>query len=79
VLTNLGLAIFNLIPVHPLDGAKVMARFLPDSWNRMLEENMSTISMALIFLMFVGGLRFLSYPIFWVLDGITLVAKSVVG
>ena len=32
VLTNLFLAVFNLIPVPPLDGSKVLAVFLPGAW-----------------------------------------------
>ncbi len=38
VAINLVLAIFNLIPMHPLDGGKVFAIFLPDHINRKLEE-----------------------------------------
>src|SRR5262249_9137095 len=30
VFANLGLLVFNLIPIHPLDGSKVLAGFLPD-------------------------------------------------
>ena len=32
VLLNAALAIFNLIPVHPLDGFKVLGGLLPQSW-----------------------------------------------
>ncbi|MEQ1875395.1 MAG: site-2 protease family protein [Bdellovibrionia bacterium] len=77
--TNLGLAIFNMLPVYPLDGSKVVARFFPESWNRVLEENQQMISTALLFLLFFGGLRVLQYPIVWTLNGLTLVARSVVG
>ena len=31
IFINLGLAIFNLIPIPPLDGSKVLAMFLPNS------------------------------------------------
>jgi Zn-dependent protease len=68
MIINLSLAFFNLIPVHPLDGGKVIARFLPRDANRFLEDNQSTISMALLILMMVGGLRFLSIPVMWTLQ-----------
>ncbi|AIH04081.1 MULTISPECIES: site-2 protease family protein [Thermodesulfobacterium] len=29
---NLGLAIFNLLPIPPLDGSKVIVKFLPKTW-----------------------------------------------
>ncbi|MDW8052876.1 MAG: site-2 protease family protein [Armatimonadota bacterium] len=34
IWTNLGLALFNLIPLHPLDGSKVVSGFLADVFDR---------------------------------------------
>ncbi|MEN3002121.1 MAG: site-2 protease family protein [Armatimonadota bacterium] len=34
VLANLGLALFNLLPIHPLDGSKVLSGFLRDVFDR---------------------------------------------
>jgi Zn-dependent protease len=31
-LTNIGLAIFNLLPIPPLDGGHVLGSFVPDRW-----------------------------------------------
>ena len=39
MFTNLSLAIFNALPLHPLDGGKIIARFIPQSIDRWLEDN----------------------------------------
>lgn len=64
ILTNLFLGIFNIIPLHPLDGGKVLARFLPQEINYKLEQNENISSMVLMVLVFSGALKILSYPVF---------------
>ncbi len=65
IMTNLFLAFFNLIPLHPLDGGKVIARFLPAHINYKLEQNEGATSMILMLLIFSGMLSFLRYPVMW--------------
>lgn len=63
ILTNLFLAIFNILPLHPLDGGKVLARFLPTSLNYKLEQNEQVTSMILMVLVLTGALGILRIPV----------------
>jgi Zn-dependent protease len=65
IVTNLFLAFFNLIPLHPLDGGKVIARFLPAQLNYKIEQNEHITSMILMGLVLTGSLRVLAIPVFW--------------
>lgn len=63
VLINLYLCVFNLIPVHPLDGGKILGRFLPASWNHWLEMNQNHLNIAMLVVFIMGGFKYLFYPV----------------
>ncbi len=63
MMLNLLLAVFNLIPVAPLDGAAVLSGLLPRSLANALDQMQSYSFMLLIGLLYLGVPGMLFYPI----------------
>ncbi|MGE4130469.1 MAG: site-2 protease family protein [Bdellovibrionales bacterium] len=70
---NLFLAVFNMIPIHPLDGGKIIEPFLPARWNIWLMENQSQLGMFLLVFIMLGG-GFLSIPVNIAYNGLSALA-----
>lgn len=60
---NLILGVFNLIPVAPLDGFKVLAGFLPKDWYRDFIRTEQYGIFILLFLLISGTIAKVLYPI----------------
>lgn len=73
---NLTLAVFNILPVPPLDGSKILFSFLPDRiyWKIMKYEQY--IAIALVVLLYFGVL---DGPLSFIVDGISNGMTSLVG
>ena len=80
---NLGLAVFNLIPIPPLDGSKVLMFFLPNKANYKLYEYQTYIYIGFIVLMFSGildvPLGFLQNGVFAFINLLTAWVPSLMG
>ncbi|HLC44305.1 MAG: hypothetical protein A2722_01610 [Candidatus Doudnabacteria bacterium RIFCSPHIGHO2_01_FULL_50_11] len=63
VVLNLVLAIFNLVPIPPLDGSKILARFLPDRYLPILFSLEQYGFFIIIILIYSGFFQYIIFPI----------------
>ncbi|MCB0342546.1 MAG: site-2 protease family protein [Pseudobdellovibrionaceae bacterium] len=78
IYLNFILAVFNLLPFHPLDGGKVIARFLPPAANQFLEDQQQILQVGLILMFVLGGFRYLAVPIHWLYSSVVNVVIHLV-
>lgn len=63
IIVNIGLGVFNLIPIPPLDGSKIFLRFLPYKAQRWIDEHMEIISIIFLLLFITDALSYITTPI----------------
>jgi Zn-dependent protease len=76
---NFMLGIFNLIPLPPLDGSKVIEAFLPYEAARKYESIAQYSYLILILLMFSGAFSYLGYPIYLLYRNTLVIMRSIFG
>ncbi len=65
IIVNLGLGVFNLIPIYPLDGSKVLNHFLPYKAKEWLMEKQFILTILVFLLVFYTNImQFIVLKIF---------------
>ncbi|MBI4387819.1 MAG: site-2 protease family protein [Candidatus Omnitrophica bacterium] len=57
VYLNLGLAFFNLIPIPPLDGSRILSGLLPSKLSRLLDD-VEPFGFMIVLLLYMSGVLF---------------------
>lgn len=74
IAINVNLALFNLIPVPPLDGSAILGYFLPRKVDYWIQQNQMTFYVIVLVLMVTG---ILSTPLMWlsgkICEGLVLI------
>lgn len=86
-IINVGLAAFNLLPVPPLDGSKILGYFLPPKWEKLIYDYQLYISLGFLLLLVTGALDrplgAVQNGMFWILDKMTfwvdLIIKAILN
>ena len=70
VLINIGLGVFNLLPIPPLDGSNILAGFLPPKLARTYLQNAKYGFIILIVLFFTGTVHKIILPLITILGSL---------
>ncbi len=75
-ILNLSLAVFNLIPIPPLDGSRLLYLVLPPKWSwRLAEWERYSFWILMLFLLVGGNFGFIN----WVIDGFLWLFDQAIG
>lgn len=80
ITINIGLGVFNLVPLPPLDGEKIFRNLLPYNARGWLERNYQTLSMVFMILWIFGILEVVVAPVINLIsNGMFYVVNLVIG
>ena len=77
VLVNIGLGVFNLIPVYPLDGSKILNHFIGYRAKEWLMNNQYILTIILFIVVYYTNV--MGYLISYVLEGMSWLVSLIFG
>lgn len=78
IVVNIGLGVFNLLPIPPLDGSKIFAKFLPYNAKAWIDRNMQYIYIVFLILWITGVLSWIVSPVItFVFDGMSWIVSRI--
>lgn len=77
ILVNIGLGVFNLIPIYPLDGSKVLNHFLPFNAREWVIDHQFILTIIVFIIVFYTNI--ISYISAYILQGMSWLIGLVVG
>ena len=81
VTINIGLAVFNLIPIPPLDGSSILSYFTSYKVDRKIQQYSFYIMIGFVVLVFSGlldgPLGWIDDKVFWLMDKLTIWADPI--
>jgi len=69
---NIGLFVFNMLPIYPLDGQKVVSGLLPHAQSEAFEHFNYRFGQMLLMFLIIAAPRLMSFPVALVRHGIML-------
>lgn len=80
IIVNIGLGVFNLIPIPPLDGSKIFLRVLPRNAREWIDNNMYYIQIVFLILFITNILGYITTPVIEiVLTGLDYIVGAIFG
>lgn len=77
ISVNIGLGVFNLIPIYPLDGSKVLNHFLPYRAREWMINNQLILTIIVFFIVFYTDI--MGYISLHIMNGMIWVVNWIIG